>query len=39
MIRRTIFVDTVAWVALANENDSLHEVAIAERQIVVDSDS
>lgn len=32
MTRRTVFVDTVAWVALANENDSLHEAAIAERK-------
>jgi predicted nucleic acid-binding protein len=32
MVRRIVFVDTVAWVALANENDNLHEAAISERR-------
>ncbi len=30
--RRTIFIDTAAWVAIANENDNLHDDAIAERE-------
>ena len=32
MVRRTVFVDTIAWVALSNENDNLHEAAISERR-------